>query len=168
MWGVGLIAEAAARLAVILHYPVHEAVGLANIPVIVIVAALMIASGPRRGNTLRRLIREHSAAAAGSAANSAATANSTAGSAADSERLLGRPVDLGGRGRCSRRRSGKALLVLEEPIVELSAATTVPSTTPVARVGSWAVVGGRGRSWAVVGGRGRHCRAAKDPRDTSP
>ena len=44
---------------------------------------------------------------------------------------------------------GKALLVLEEPIVELSATTTVLSTTPV-----------------VVWGRGRHLRAAEDPRDT--
>ena len=43
---------------------------------------------------------------------------------------------------------GKAVLDLDEPIVELSATTTVPSTTPV-----------------VVWGRGRHFRAAKDLRD---
>ena len=32
--------------------------------------------------------------------------------------------------------SGKALIVLEEPIVELSATTTVPSTAPAVRLGS--------------------------------
>ncbi len=46
------------------------------------------------------------------------------------------PVDLGGCGRCSRQRSGDALLVLEESIVELSATTTVPSTTPAVRLGA--------------------------------
>ncbi|HUK68076.1 MAG TPA: VC0807 family protein [Streptosporangiaceae bacterium] len=71
MWGIGLIAEALARLAIIVHYPVHEAVGLVNIPVVAIVTALMIASGPAGGNTLRRLIRAHSSAAADSATHSA-------------------------------------------------------------------------------------------------
>ncbi|HUK67529.1 MAG TPA: hypothetical protein VLW50_02050 [Streptosporangiaceae bacterium] len=41
---------------------------------------------------------------------------------------------------------GKALLVLEEPIVELSATTTVLSATPVVVLGSWAASSRRQRS----------------------
>ena len=59
IWGVGLIAEAAARLAIVLTYPVHEAVALVNIPIVVVVGGLMIVSGPAGGNTLQRLIRAH-------------------------------------------------------------------------------------------------------------
>ncbi len=55
---------------------------------------------------------------------------------------------------------GKALLVLEEPIVELSATTTVPSTTvPSTTVPSTTVPSATPVArWAPV-------RAAKDPRD---
>ena len=52
---------AAARLAIILRYPVHEAIGPVNIPVVVIVVGLMVASGRAGGNALRRLTRELSA-----------------------------------------------------------------------------------------------------------
>lgn len=56
LWGVGLLAEAPLRVAIVLHYPVHTAAGLVNVGTLGVIGVLCILSGPAGGLRLHRLL----------------------------------------------------------------------------------------------------------------
>jgi hypothetical protein len=56
LWGVGLLTDAAVRVAIVVQYPVHTAAGLVSGAGVVIVAALCVVSGPLGGLQLYRLL----------------------------------------------------------------------------------------------------------------
>lgn len=55
-WGIGLLFEAAVRIRIVVHYPVHTAAGLVNVAALVIIVALCVATGPLGGVRLQRLL----------------------------------------------------------------------------------------------------------------
>lgn len=56
LWGLGLLAEAPIRVAIILHYPVHTAAGLVNLAALGVIGVLCILSGPAGGLRLHRML----------------------------------------------------------------------------------------------------------------
>ena len=52
-WGIGLLFEAAVRIRIVVHYPVHTAAGLVNVAAVVIIVALCVATGPLGGVRLQ-------------------------------------------------------------------------------------------------------------------
>jgi hypothetical protein len=56
LWGVGLMVEAAVRIGIVAHYPVHTAAALVNVAAAVIVTALCVVTGPLGGMRLQRLL----------------------------------------------------------------------------------------------------------------
>ena len=55
-WGIGLMFEAAVRIGIVEHYPVHTAAALVNVAAGAIVTALCVVSGPLGGIQLQRLL----------------------------------------------------------------------------------------------------------------
>ncbi len=55
---MGSRVKAGARVAIVERFPIHQAVGLVNLPIVIIVVGLSILSGPLGGITLQRLVRE--------------------------------------------------------------------------------------------------------------
>ncbi len=56
LWGLGLLAEAGLRVSIVLHYPVHTAVGLVNVGALGVIGLLCMLSGPAGGLRLHRLL----------------------------------------------------------------------------------------------------------------
>jgi hypothetical protein len=56
LWGVGLMVEAAVRIGIVEHYPVHTAAALVNVVAATIITALCVVSGPVGGLRLQRLL----------------------------------------------------------------------------------------------------------------
>ena len=55
-WGIGLLVEAAVRVAIVAHYSVHTAAGLVNVAAVVIIVFLCLLTGPLGGLRLQRLL----------------------------------------------------------------------------------------------------------------
>jgi hypothetical protein len=55
-WGLGLLVEAAVRIAIVEHYSVHTAAGLVNVAAVAIVVTLCVLTGPLGGLRLQRLL----------------------------------------------------------------------------------------------------------------
>src|SRR4051812_41854392 len=56
VWGIGLMLEAAVRIGIVEHYPVHTAAALVNVAAAAVVTALCVVSGPLGGIQLQRLL----------------------------------------------------------------------------------------------------------------
>lgn len=56
LWGLGLLVEAAVRIAIVEHYSVHTATGLVNVAAVAIVLALCLLTAPLGGVRLQRLL----------------------------------------------------------------------------------------------------------------
>lgn len=61
LWGLGLLVEAAVRVAIVLHYPVHTAAGLVHVGALGVIGALCMLSGPVGGLRLHRLLTQEAA-----------------------------------------------------------------------------------------------------------
>lgn len=61
LWGLGLLAEAAVRVAIVLHYPVHTAAGLVHVGALGVIGLLCMLSGPAGGLRLHRLLTQETA-----------------------------------------------------------------------------------------------------------
>ena len=55
-WGLGLLFEAAVRIGIVEHYPVHTAAALVNVAAVGIILALCVVTGPLGGLKLQRLL----------------------------------------------------------------------------------------------------------------
>lgn len=78
LWGLGLLAEAGLRVAIVLHYPVHTAAGLVNVGAVGVIGLLCMLSGPAGGLRLHRLLAEEAANADHSSTPSACANRSPA------------------------------------------------------------------------------------------
>jgi hypothetical protein len=56
LWGLGLMVEAAVRVGIVAHYPVHTAAALVNLAAAAIITALCVMTGPLGGLRLQRLL----------------------------------------------------------------------------------------------------------------
>jgi hypothetical protein len=56
LWGLGLMVEAAVRVGIVAHYPVHTAAALVNLAAVAIITALCVMTGPLGGLRLQRLL----------------------------------------------------------------------------------------------------------------
>jgi hypothetical protein len=61
-WGIGLLAEAAVRVGIVMRFSVHVAAGLVNAAAVVIIVILCLLSGPLGGVRLQRLLAAELAA----------------------------------------------------------------------------------------------------------
>ena len=61
-WGLGLLADAVVRIAIVERYPVHTAAGLVPAAAVAIIVALCLLSGPLGGLRLQRLLAAELAA----------------------------------------------------------------------------------------------------------
>ncbi len=61
-WGIGLLAEAAVRVTIVVYFSVHTAAGLVNVAAVVIIVILCLLTGPLGGRRLQRLLAAELAA----------------------------------------------------------------------------------------------------------